>query len=307
MAWPLAFFDGTISTTTLESLLHDWGYWVVFGAMLLENAGLPLPGETVTLLGGYAAGSGHLDVFGVMAAAAGGAILGDNLGYWVGRRAGWGVVLRVGRLLRRSPEQMESLRTSFLRHAGKSVLIGRFVAVLRVLAGPLAGAVQMPYRRFLLFNCLGAVLWSGTMVSLAWLGGRWIPFDRMVGGVVQFGLGALVLVVLLLAIPSVISRFEERQLEDGAEETSPLCDICAICLSPWPAAPGDWRSCSACMAWKRPGSPWCCCYPSAIHCGNGGACGPCHEPAVARRTYRPKWRQISQGTTSARPIVSGAP
>jgi membrane protein DedA with SNARE-associated domain len=221
MAWPLAFFDGTISITTLESLLHDWGYWVVFGAMLLENAGLPLPGETVTLLGGYAAGSGHLDVFGVMAAAAGGAILGDNLGYWVGRRAGWGVVLRVGRLLRRSPEQMESLRTSFLRHAGKSVLIGRFVAVLRVLAGPLAGAVHMPYRRFVLFNCLGAVLWSSTMVSLAWLGGRWIPFDRMVGGVVQFGLGALVLVVLLLAIPSMISGFEKHQLEDGAEETSP--------------------------------------------------------------------------------------
>jgi membrane protein DedA with SNARE-associated domain len=221
MAWPLAFFDGTISITTLESLLHDWGYWVVFGAMLLENAGLPLPGETVTLLGGYAAGSGHLDVFGVMAAAAGGAILGDNLGFWVGRRAGWGVVLRVGRLLRRSPEQMESLRTSFLRHAGKSVLIGRFVAVLRVLAGPLAGAVHMPYRRFVLFNCLGAVLWSSTMVSLAWLGGRWIPFDRMVGGVVQFGLGALVLVVLLLAIPSMISGFEKHQLEDGAEETSP--------------------------------------------------------------------------------------
>ncbi len=221
MAWPLAFFDGTISTTTLESLLHHWGYWVVFGAMLLENAGLPLPGETVTLLGGYAAGSGHLNGFGVMAAAAGGAILGDNLGYWVGRRAGWGLVLRVGRLLRRSPEQMESLRTSFLRHAGKSVLIGRFVAVLRVLAGPLAGAVHMPYRRFVLFNCLGAVLWAGTMVSLAWLGGRWIPFERMVGGVVQFGLGALVLVVVLLAIPMLISRFEERQLEDGAEESSP--------------------------------------------------------------------------------------
>lgn len=221
MAWPLAFFDGTISTTALESLLQHWGYWVVFGAMLLENAGLPLPGETVTLLGGYAAGSGHLNVFGVMAAAAGGAILGDNLGYWVGRRAGWGLVLRVGRLLRRSPEQMESLRTSFLRHAGKSVLIGRFVAVLRVLAGPLAGAVHMPYRRFVVFNCLGAVLWAGTMVSLAWLGGRWIPFERMVGGVVQFGLGALVLVVVLLAIPMLISRFEERQLDDGAEESPP--------------------------------------------------------------------------------------
>jgi membrane protein DedA with SNARE-associated domain len=221
MVWPLAFFDGTISTDSLQSLLRDWGYWVVFGAMLLENAGLPLPGETVTLLAGYAAGSGHLNVFGVMAAAAGGAILGDNLGYWVGRRAGWGLVLRVGRLLRRSPEQMESLRTGFLRHAGRSVLIGRFVAVLRVLAGPMAGAVQMPYGRFVLFNCLGAVLWAGTMVSLAWVGGRWIPFERMVRGVVEFGIGALVLVVLLLAVPRLIARFEERQLEAEGEETSP--------------------------------------------------------------------------------------
>jgi membrane protein DedA with SNARE-associated domain len=221
MVWPLALFDGTVSTDTLQALLRDWGYWVVFGAMLLENAGLPLPGETVTLLGGYAAGSGHLNVFGVIAAAAGGAILGDNLGYWVGRRAGWGLVLRVGRLLRRSPEQMESLRTGFLRHAGKSVLIGRFVAVLRVLAGPMAGAVHMPYGRFVMFNCLGAVLWAGTMVSLAWLGGRWIPFERMVQGVVEFGIGALVLVVLLLVVPRLIARFEERQLEDEGEETSP--------------------------------------------------------------------------------------
>lgn len=221
MVWPLALFDGTISTDTLQALLRDWGYGVVFAAMLLENAGLPLPGETVTLLGGYAAGSGHLNVFGVMAAAAGGAILGDNLGYWVGRRAGWGVVLRVGRLLRRSPEQMESLRSGFLRHAGRSVLIGRFVAVLRVLAGPLAGAVHMPYGRFVLFNCLGAVLWAGTMVSLAWVGGRWVPFERMVQGVVEFGVGALVLVVLLLAVPRLIARFEERQLEAEGEETSP--------------------------------------------------------------------------------------
>jgi membrane protein DedA with SNARE-associated domain len=221
MLWPLALFDGTVSTDSLEALLRDWGYWVVFGAMLLENAGLPLPGETVTLLGGYAAGSGHLHVFGVMGAAAGGAILGDNIGYWVGRRAGWGLVLRVGHLLRRSPEQMESLRAGFLRHAGKSVLIGRFVAVLRVLAGPLAGAVHMPYGRFVLFNCLGAILWAGTMVSLAWLGGRWIPFERMVRGVVEFGIGALVLVVLLLVVPRLIARFEERQIDDEGEEISP--------------------------------------------------------------------------------------
>jgi membrane protein DedA with SNARE-associated domain len=127
-----------VSPDTLRDWLQQLGYGLIFVAMLLENAGLPLPGETVTLLGGYAAGSGQLHLLGVMAAAAGGAILGDNLGYWVGRRAGWSLLLKVGGALRQLPEQMGRMREQFLRHAGKSVLMGRFVAVLRVLAGPMA-------------------------------------------------------------------------------------------------------------------------------------------------------------------------
>ncbi|MFM9073343.1 MAG: DedA family protein, partial [Cyanobium sp.] len=92
--------EGGLDLPSLQALLRQWGYGVVFLAMLLENAGVPLPGETVTLLGGYAAGSGQMNGLGVMAAAASGAILGDNLGYWVGRRAGWNLILRVGGLLR---------------------------------------------------------------------------------------------------------------------------------------------------------------------------------------------------------------
>ena len=211
---------GGLDQAPLQELLHRWGYGVIFVAMLLENAGVPLPGETVTLLGGYAAGSGQLQVLGVMAAAAGGAILGDNLGYWVGRRAGWGLILRVGGLLRQSPEQLEELRNQFLRHANASVLLGRFVAVLRVVAGPMAGAVGMPYPRFLLCNAAGAMLWAGSMVSLAWLGGRWIPFSQMVGGVVDLGLGALLLVLVLLVVPKLLSRLERRQLARQPDDPS---------------------------------------------------------------------------------------
>ncbi len=202
-----------LSTASLEDLLNTWGYGVVFAAMVLESAGVPLPGETVTLLGGYAAGSGHLNLAAVIAAASSGAMVGDSIGYWVGRRAGWPLLLRVGRWLRQSPEQMETLRIQFLNHAGKSVLLGRFVAVLRVVAGPMAGAVGMPYGRFLVFNCTGAVLWATTMVSLAWLGGRWIPFQRMVEGVLQFGIGALVLVALIVAVPKLLSWWESRLLD----------------------------------------------------------------------------------------------
>jgi len=146
---------------------------------------------------------------GVMAAAAGGAVLGDNLGYWVGRRLGWPVMVRVGGWLGQRPEQLERLRQRFLRRAGLSVFLGRFVAVLRVLAGPLAGAVAMPYRRFLLCNLAGALLWASTMVSLAWLWGRWIPIDRMLEGVVEFGLAALGLVVLLVLLPRLLERFNQ--------------------------------------------------------------------------------------------------
>lgn len=207
----------------LEALLGRWGYLMIFAAMLLENAGLPLPGETVTLLGGYAAGSGQLSLLGVMAAAASGAVLGDNIGYWVGRRLGWTLLLRVGRLLRQQPDQMELWRERFLRHAGLSVFLGRFVAVLRVLAGPMAGAVAMPYRRFLLCNLAGAVLWAGTMVSLAWLGGRWIPISRLLSGVVQFGFGALLLVTLIVLLPGLISRWERAWLAkaDDGETDNP--------------------------------------------------------------------------------------
>ena len=237
----LALFslEGVLDQAKLQELLQQWGYGVIFLAMLLENAGVPLPGETVTLLGGYAAGSGQLNVLGVMAAAASGAMLGDNVGYWVGRRAGWGLILRVGGLLRQSPEQLERLRDQFLRHANASVLMGRFVAVLRVVAGPMAGAVGMPYRRFFLCNSIGAVLWAGTMVSLAWLGGRWIPFSQMVGGVINFGLGALLLITVIVLLPKLFSALERRQLNRQESAEPPKSADPTDSDTPAPLSPGS--------------------------------------------------------------------
>ncbi|MFM7268546.1 MAG: DedA family protein [Cyanobium sp.] len=226
MGLPPALLEASPDLASLSALLLRWGYPLIFAAMLLENAGLPLPGETVTLLGGYAAGSGQLHPLGVMGAAATGAIVGDNLGYWIGRRSGWPLILRLGGLLRQSPEQLEGLRLRFLRHAGKSVLLGRFVAVLRVVAGPLAGAVGMAYPRFLLCNVLGALLWSSTMVSLAWFGGRWLPLERLMGGLLDIGLALLGLVAVLALVPWLLSRLEarlnRREQEEQVAEGQPL-------------------------------------------------------------------------------------
>lgn len=107
----------------------------------------------------------------------------------------------------------------FLRHAGKSVLLGRFVAVLRVVAGPLAGAVGMAYSRFLLCNILGALLWSATMVSLAWFGGRWLPLERLMGGLLDFGLAVLGLIALLALVPWLLGRLESGLSRPDREET----------------------------------------------------------------------------------------
>ena len=217
--WPLSPVD-LLDPAQLTDLLVRWGYPLIVLAMLLENMGVPVPGETVTLLGGYAAGNGQLNGVLVMAAAAGGAIIGDNIGYWIGRRAGWPLVLRIGRLLRLSPERLEPLRQSFAARAGRAVLLGRFVAVLRVLAGPLAGVVGMPWPRFLICNSLGAILWAATMVSLAWLGGRWLPIERLLQSVVQLGIGALALVLFTLVLPRVLEQRFERQVQLSPKSSS---------------------------------------------------------------------------------------
>jgi len=200
----------SLDVQSLEVLLERWGYAVIFAGMLLENAGLPLPGEAITLLGGYVAGSGHLSPWGVVAAAASGAVVGDNLGYWVGRRYGLTLLLQAGRLLGKTADDVEQLRMRFLRRAELSVVLGRFVALLRVLAGPMAGAVAMPYRRFVLCNLTGALLWASTMVSLAWLCGRWVPLSTLLNGVVEFGLVLLVLVLLVLVLPRLINQISQR-------------------------------------------------------------------------------------------------
>ena len=125
--------------------------------------------------------------------------------------------------------------SDLLRHAMASVLLGRFVAVLRVLAGPMAGAVGMAWPRFFLANLTGALLWACTMVSLAWLGGRWLPFERMVKSVLEFGLGALLLVCLSLLLPRLIERLEGRWPGGGGKRRA--AEEISLPTTPLPTTP----------------------------------------------------------------------
>ena len=189
------------SLETIQNLAHHYGYWVVFLGIALENTGVPLPGETITLVGGFLAGSGELDYKWVLASAIGGAILGDNFGYWLGRWGGLSLLERIERFFRVPEQYLAEARDRFSENAAKAVFFGRFIALLRIFAGPLAGITGMPYPQFLLWNCSGAIVWALATVTFADVIGQIIPLNQLVNWAGQLGLLVLFGLVAWIAIP----------------------------------------------------------------------------------------------------------
>ncbi len=190
-----------ISVELIQEIAQRYGYWAIFFGILLENLGLPIPGETVTIVGGFLAGSDQLKYLYVLGDAALGAILGGNIGYWVGRTGGLQLLLSVGKLFRVPEAQIEGLRSQFAENAGKAVFVGRFVALLRIFASPLAGIAQMPYWKFSLYNTAGAITWATVMVSLSYFAGQLVPLDRLIALASQFSLIAFGVAVLAIGLP----------------------------------------------------------------------------------------------------------
>ncbi|MCC5896694.1 MAG: DedA family protein [Phormidium sp. GEM2.Bin31] len=203
-----------ISLEAVEEIARQYGYWAVFLGISMENAGVPLPGETLTLVGGFLAGEGELDYWIVLLCATGGAILGDNFGYWIGKWGGFPLMLRVGKLLRVPERQLYRLRDEFSKNAAKAVFLGRFVALLRIFAGPLAGISDMPYGKFFLCNAAGATVWASVMVSLSFFVGRLVPLEKLVSGVATFSVGALLLLVLAIAVPRLLELRNPLNVEE---------------------------------------------------------------------------------------------
>lgn len=211
------------SLDSLEQLAHQYGYWLVFGGIMLENAGIPLPGETITLVGGFLAGTGELVYSYVLAAAIVGAIVGDNCGYWLGRWGGMNLLEKIGKLFNLPPEELLKARDKFSANADRAVFFGRFITLLRIFAGPLAGMAAMPYGRFLLFNGLGAIAWAGLMVTLAFgagkFAGSFIPLPLLSSLLAGTGLAALVGVsVWYILIPLGQKFWRDRQTQNKQHE-----------------------------------------------------------------------------------------
>ncbi|MEE7469441.1 hypothetical protein MOF8_23505 [Methylobacterium oryzae] len=201
----------------IADLIAHYGYLAIFVIITLESAGLPLPGETVLLTSAaYAGSTGNINIAVVVAIAATAAILGDNAGYWVGRRWGLPLLLRKGHLIGLDHGRLKLGQYLFRRHGGKIVFFGRFTAMLRAYAAVLAGVNKLDARRFMAFNALGGVAWASIMGFGAYLCGRSI--ENVMGPV---GLGLLAFVLLGAVALWLFMRRHEARLMVAAEAAIP--------------------------------------------------------------------------------------
>ena len=167
------FVDNSIQI--IQQYMHQYGYWAVFFGVMLENAGLPIPGETILLIAGYLSSKHELNLLLVMLIAATGAVIGDNIGFAIGHHYGRGFLLRFGRFIFLTPTRLDHISNYFDRYGNKTILVARFITGLRVFAAILAGASKMPWRVFVVYNIAGAILWSIVITSLGYVFGQSLP------------------------------------------------------------------------------------------------------------------------------------
>src|SRR2546428_7055745 len=170
------------SLKLIEQYMLAYGYWAVFFGVMLENAGLPVPGETILLIAGYFASTGQFHLPLVMLIAATGAVVGDNIGFAIGHHFGRGFLLRVGRFFFLTPKRVEHMENYFKRHGNKTILVARFITGLRVFAALFAGASKMPWRVFVIYNIVRAILLSGAITTLCYIFGPSLPLLVKWGG-----------------------------------------------------------------------------------------------------------------------------
>jgi membrane protein DedA with SNARE-associated domain len=197
----------------LTALVAVYGYAAVFGLIFVESVGLPAPGEGILVVTAlFAAHTHRLSIIGVIATAAVAAFLGTNLGYLLGRSAGLPLLERFGGYVGLSPARRRLGQYLFLRHGAKIVFFGRFIAFLRAFEGLLAGVNRMPFRRFAVFNALGAIAWTAAFgFGAAAFGRAFAHLSRPIG------LVALVAASLGLIAAFFYVRGKEAALQHEAD------------------------------------------------------------------------------------------
>lgn len=193
-------------------LLASYGYLAVFLFIAIESTGIPFPGETMLITASIYAGHTHrLNIVLVIASSAAGAIVGDNLGYAVGRWGGYRLVRRYGRYIRLHEKRLKLGQYLFLQHGGRVVFFGRFVSILRTYAAFLAGTNRMPWWRFLIFNAAGGIVWATLFGTGAYVLGTQIHNLTRTATIV----GAILAVVAFVAFFVFLHRNEARLMAEA--------------------------------------------------------------------------------------------
>jgi membrane protein DedA with SNARE-associated domain len=202
---------------SISHLIDAYGYFALFILVGVESLGVPLPGETALILAGTYAGTTHrLSPWLIFVVAAGAAIIGDNIGYWIGVKGGYRLARAQGRKIRLDETKLKIARYLFDRHGVEVVFFGRFVSILRTYAAFMAGTSKMRWRKFLPANAAGGVIWSAIYTTIAYLAGRAL---QRASGLIDLVLGVAAAVAIVAAV--LIVRRHAGRLARRAEAAYP--------------------------------------------------------------------------------------
>lgn len=191
----------------LQGHFTSHGYWTLAITLLLENAGIPVPGETVLLFASFLAHEHEeLSLALIIVVATLACTAGDNLGYWIGRYGGRRLLERHQRFFHISDRTLARGEKLFQQYGVVTILFARFVFGMRVIAGPLAGVLSMSWRKFALYNFLGAACWVTTIASAGYLAGR--HWDRLMQVVARVN-GVVIVAAALLVL--CLGRYRRRR------------------------------------------------------------------------------------------------
>jgi membrane protein DedA with SNARE-associated domain len=190
----------------------SYGLVLLFAVVAAESAGVPLPGETALIAAAILAAQGHYSIVAVIAVAASAAIIGDNGGYWIGRKGGRKLLERWPLVNRHAQRVLPRAERIFARHGGKTVFFGRFIAILRITAAWMAGISHMPWWRFLLFNAAGGILWATLVGLVAYYSGHAAANAIQTYGYYAAGAIAVATVAFLIGL-----RWWERRMVANEE------------------------------------------------------------------------------------------
>jgi membrane protein DedA with SNARE-associated domain len=204
-------------TVNVHHLVESYGYWAVFILVGLESFGVPLPGETALIAAATYAGATHrLSPWLIFLSAASAAIIGDTCGYWIGNKGGYRLLLRYGNVVRFDEPKVKVARYLFDNHGGKVVFFGRFVSVLRTYAAFLAGTTRMRYRRFLIFNVGGGLVWAAIYTALGYFFGSTLS---KLSTPLDIALAAVAVAVIVVGV--MLTRRHYAALLEKAEVAYP--------------------------------------------------------------------------------------